>query len=54
MKKIASSLFFGCGVGLLLFGTKNDLPAPAYLMNIPFWPIIVVPTGLLWKNVKYS
>lgn len=54
MKKIGTSMFFGCGVGLLLFGSMSDLPIPAYLVNIAFWPIAVLPSGLIWKNVKKS
>lgn len=50
-KRVLPPLFFGAGVGLILYGSKGDLPIQAYLANIPFWPLVVMPSGLLWKKV---
>ena len=60
MSRLLPPLFVGCGVGIILFGARNDLPTPAYFVSIPFWPMLVMPSGLLWRNViedkvrKYS
>jgi hypothetical protein len=52
ISKILSPTFFGCGVSLVLFASMNNLPIPAYLVNIPFWVLVVFPSGLFWKNVS--
>lgn len=58
--KLLVPFFVGGGVGMMLFASNNNLPRPAYTVNVPFWPFVMLPTGLLWKNVhqgqfrKYS
>ena len=52
MSQLLPPLLVGSGVAILLFGTKSDLPTPTYFVNIPFWPLFVMPSGLLWKNVN--
>lgn len=49
---ILSSALVGCGVGLALLASVHDLPSTAYAISIPFWPLIVMPSGVLWKNVN--
>jgi hypothetical protein len=54
MTKFIPPIFFGCGMSILLYGSMSNLPTPAYLVNIPFWPLVVLPSGLLWKHVLNS
>jgi hypothetical protein len=52
IKKIISPMFIGCGVSIVLYGTMNNLPITAYAINIPFWVMVVYPSGLFWRNVS--
>lgn len=44
--------FHGAGVGIALLYANDTLPAPAYIINIPFWMSIVFPVGITWRQVK--
>lgn len=52
MNLILPPTIIGCGAAILLFGACQDLPRYAYLSPIPFWPLVVMPSGMLWKNVR--
>jgi hypothetical protein len=50
--QLIAPVLFGCGAGILLYGQVSNLPQAAYLVNIPFWPLFLMPSGILWKNVQ--
>ena len=48
---IISSLLVGSGIAAYLYNVNNQLPTLAYAVSVPFWPLFVMPSGLLWKQV---
>ena len=52
MKKLITSGYFGVGVGIYLYINNPKLPAPAYLLNIPFWMLVMNPVGSFWNEVQ--
>lgn len=54
MKKLITSGYFGLGVGIGLYANNSNLPTPAYLLNVPFWMLVMNPLGSFWNEVRDS